>query len=100
MTFSVQQIKFDCFSYIKEFGARMEDWTIGMAEDPEQAMFDTLGIDRDRDIWLWKPAMTPVAARTVVDFMVGRYRLDPAPGFGPGRAGRCVFMYRRSARPA
>ncbi|MBC7208888.1 MAG: hypothetical protein H5U27_20620 [Methyloversatilis sp.] len=95
MSYSVQQIKFECLTYIKEFGARMDEWSIGMADDPEHALFGLCGVDPERDIWLWKPALSVNAARTVVDFMTGRYRLHPArASSAPG--GRCVFMYRRS----
>lgn len=94
MAFSVQQIKFECLSYIKEFGAKTDDWAIGMAEDPEHALFSHCGIDPESDIWLWKPALSHTAARTVFDFMVGRYRLVPVDGFAAEAQGSCVFMYR------
>lgn len=96
MSYSVQQIKFECLTYIKEFGARMDEWSIGMADDPEHALFGLCGVDPERDIWLWKPALSVNAARTVVDFMTGRYRLHPARASSAPSAGRCVFMYRRS----
>ncbi|WP_018410286.1 hypothetical protein [Methyloversatilis thermotolerans] len=95
MSYSVQQIKFECFSYIKEFGARMEDWSIGVADDPEHALFGLCGVHPERDIWLWKPALSPHAARAVYEFMISRYRLHPAPASSASSAGRCVFMYRR-----
>ena len=94
MTFSVQQIKFECLSYIKEFGAKTEEWAIGMADDAEEALFSVCGVDSRDDIWLWKPTLSPAAARTVVDFMVARHRLHPVAGFGAGQQGRCIFMYR------
>jgi len=95
MAYSVQQIKFDCLTYIKEFGARMDEWVIGMADDPEKALFDACGVDQVRDIWLWKPALSPAAARTVIDFMTIRYQVNPAPGFDAGRVGHCIFMFKK-----
>ena len=77
-----------------EFGACMDEWSIGMADDPEHALFGLCGVDPERDIWLWKPTLSPAAARTVVDFMVARHRLHPVAGFGAGQQGRCIFMYR------
>jgi hypothetical protein len=93
MNYSVQQIKFECFSYIKEFGARMEDWVIGAASDPDSVLFGEFALDRTDDIW--KPALSPAAARAVIDFMTSRYRLErasPHPGDTPARF---VFMYRK-----
>lgn len=95
MTYSVQQIKFECLSYIKEFGARMDEWTIGVADEPEHALFALCGVDPERDIWIWKPSLSANAARAVVDFMTNRYRLHPAPS-SSSSGGHCVFMYRRS----
>jgi hypothetical protein len=95
MNYSVQQIKFECFSYIKEFGARMEDWVIGAASDPDSVLFEEFALDRTDDIWMWKPALSPAAASAVIDFMTSRYRLErasPRPGDTPARF---VFMYRK-----
>lgn len=100
MTFSVQQIKFECLSYIKEFGAKTDEWAIGVADDPERALFAECGIDAGRDIWLWKPALSAAAARTVFDFMVGRYRLSPVEAPASVAGGACVFMYRRPRKDA
>jgi hypothetical protein len=98
ITYSVQQIKFECFSYIKEFGARMEDWVIGAASDPDAALFEHCAVHPSDDIWMWKPALSPAAATAVIDFMTSRYRLDRAlPPLGVTPA-RFVFMYRK--RPA
>ncbi|MDB5831842.1 MAG: hypothetical protein JWR14_1672 [Caballeronia sp.] len=95
MNYSVQQIKFECFSYIKEFGARMEDWVIGAASDPDSSLFGELALDRTDDIWMWKPALSPAAARAVIEFMTSRYRLERAwPTIGDTPA-RFVFMYRK-----
>ncbi|MGF6919565.1 hypothetical protein [Paraburkholderia sp. 40] len=98
MNYSVQQIKFECFSYIKEFGARMEDWVIGAASDPDRALFEACAVDRREDIWMWKPALSPAAASAVIDFMTSRYRLSRAVMQADDTPARFVFMYRK--RPA
>ncbi|MFM0229900.1 hypothetical protein [Paraburkholderia sediminicola] len=98
MNYSVQQIKFECFSYIKAFGARMEDWVIGAASDPDCALFEACAVDRREDIWMWKPALSPAAASAVIDFMTSRYRLSRAATHAGDAPARFVFMYRK--RPA
>ena len=60
--YSVQQIKFEFISYVKEFGADFSAWSVGVAEDAPAALFREHGIDETRDIWLWKPAVSPAAA--------------------------------------
>lgn len=95
MSYSVQQIKFECFSYIKEFGARMEDWVIGAACDPDSALFGEFALDRNEDIWMWKPALSPTAARAVIDFMTSRYRLERATPLAGDAPARFVFMYKK-----
>lgn len=95
MNYSVQQIKFECFSYIKEFGARMEDWAIGAASDPESALFGELALDRTEDVWMWKPALSPAAALAVIDFMTSRYRLERATPNPDTTPARFVFLYKK-----
>jgi hypothetical protein len=95
MNYSVQQIKFECFSYIKEFGARMDEWVIGETSDPDCALFDACALDRRDDIWMWKPAQSAAAAATVIDFMTSRYRLARAPLPTHDPAARFVILYRK-----
>jgi len=95
MNYSVQQIKFECFSYIKEFGARMEDWVIGAASDPDSVLFGEFALDRTDDIWMWKPALSPAAARAVIDFMTSRYRLNAHPA--PRRYPRALRVHVQEA---
>lgn len=92
MVYSVQQIKFEFLSYIKEFGGRAEEWRVGVAEDGRRALFELNGVDEERDVWLWKPALSANAARMVRDFFAGRMNLAPA---ADDAAGACVFIYRK-----
>ncbi len=76
MVFSPQQIKFEFLSYIKEFGGRPDEWRVGCAADAQQAMFELEGVDRERDIWLWKPALSPAAARIVFRYLTEQLRVQ------------------------
>jgi hypothetical protein len=92
MIYSVQQIKFEFLSYIKEFGGRAEEWRVGFAADARYGLFELNGVDETRDIWLWKPALTPAAARTVYDYFTGRFRVPPAAFADEGT---CVFLFKK-----
>lgn len=90
--YSVQQIKFEFISYVKEFGADFPAWSVGLAEDAHAALFETHGLDEGRDIWLWKPAVSAAAAAMVRDWICGRQGAVALPG-----EGRQIFLFKRAA---
>jgi hypothetical protein len=94
MVFSPQQIKFEFLSYLKEFGARPEEWRIGVADDAERALFADNEVDRAHDIWLWKPALSAAAARIVLSYFAERHGIAPAR-YQAGAAARHVFLFKR-----
>jgi hypothetical protein len=94
-TYSVQQIKFECLSYIKEFGARMDQWVMGISSDPEQALAGH-GVNLATDIWIWKPALSPAAALAVFNFFTHRYQVRAADGEQGGGAASYVFMFKKN----
>ena len=96
MTYSVQQIKFELISYVKEFGGDFTQWSVGTSEDAPKALFETHQVDPVRDIWLWKPALTPAAAEIVARWMTDRQR---AVAVGENR-GDHVYMFRKEPEAA
>ena len=93
--FSIQQIKFEFLSYLKEFGGNGRDWFIGCAEAPPED--DDLGATThvpDEAIWIRKPALSARAARMVRDHMVSRHQVQAAPGLAGDESGRWIYMYR------
>ena len=94
MTYSVQQIKFELISYVKEFGGDFSQWSVGTAEDAPKALFEHHMVDPVEDIWLWKPALTSAAAALIVGWMIERQK---AVAVGQG-GGTCVYMFRRYRR--
>ena len=97
MTYSVQQIKFEFISYVKEFGADFHEWSVGIADDARQALFETNGVDEAGDIWLWKPALTPAAANMIRSWLVERHGVTDASANAPGRE---IFLFKRRAAAA
>jgi hypothetical protein len=94
MIYSVQQIKFEFLSYIKEFGGNAEEWRIGFAEDARRGLFELNGVNETNDIWIWKPALTSAAARNVHDYFTDRFRMPTAVLTEDGNH---VFLFKRSA---
>ncbi|XSG83235.1 MAG: hypothetical protein ACPW61_05505 [Methyloligella sp. ZOD6] len=92
MIYSPQQIRFECLSYIKEFGARPEEWRVGCAADAQEAMFGQHAVDRERDIWLWKPALSPAAARIVFRYLTEQLQV---PRAGDGGHGSQIYLFKR-----
>jgi hypothetical protein len=96
MVYSVQQIKFELISYVKEFGADFTEWSIGLATDAPKALFEIKKVDNINDMWLWKPAVTHAAAVMIRDWMTNRQKVGAVAGDIDG--GQCVFMFKRTQR--
>ena len=93
MVFSPQQVKFEFLSYIKEFGVEPEHWRVGSGSDAEDALFRQNKVDRDKDIWLWKPLLSPAAAAIVLKYMTHNLRIPLADN---SENGRFIFLFRLS----
>lgn len=63
--FSVQQIKFELLAYIKEFDPIFGHWTVGASSDPKAEMERFRGFDMIDDPWIFKPALTEIAALNI-----------------------------------
>lgn len=91
MTYSVQQIKFELISYVKEFGGDFSHWSVGTAEDAPKALFETHRVDPVSDMWIWKPALTEAAAAMVATWMTERQNSRLVSKSG----GSSVYMFRK-----
>ncbi|WP_018699769.1 hypothetical protein [Amorphus coralli] len=97
MAFSVQQIKFDLLSAIKEFGGDGSDWRIGLSDRPPAEALTSEGLEPDNYVFIGKPAATPRAAEIVLEFMTGRCRVMGQPAPVPPASHNWVYMYREKA---
>jgi len=97
MVFSPQQIKFEFLSYIKEFGGKAEDWRVGCGTDAPKALFEENKIDRDRDVWLWKPALSPAAADIVFRYMTDQFHVPAASNTATGPN---IFLFKKADAPS
>jgi len=92
MVFSPQQIKFEFLSYIKEFGEPASSWRVGCSANAEAALAEEQRIDLDRDLWIWKPTLSPAAARLVHRFFTNQFNVQDA---GVASDGANVFLFMR-----
>lgn len=79
-TYSVQQIKFELLSYLKEFGTHGPDWTIALVRGPDDAAIKHVVNDEsDAQIWICKPAISAKAAQIIAQHMVSRFNVNFLP---------------------
>ena len=97
MVFSVQQIKHEILAYIKEFGGEFGDYYVGVSADPMDALLTMHKIDKDKDPWLYKQALTHRAARTVQSYFLERLKADGTPVMDGDETIDCVYIYKKSA---
>lgn len=98
MVYSVQQIKFEIFGYVKEFGSQFDEWFVGISSEPQESLFKVHGVDKESDIWLYKQALTFGACRTVQRYFLEKQNAD---GLVPDETNEnmdCVYLYKKSSR--
>lgn len=100
-TYSVQQIKFEFLSYIKEFGGNGSEWTIGLLNEDEHQQLALSDSPKNADlIWICKPALSPNAARIVSDYFISRFGTKQATDSvaGPDKNWVHMFIERKAAQ--
>jgi len=95
---SVQQIKFEMFGYIKEFAPDFGAWYVGIASDPKRRMQAEHGVDLEKDIWLYKQALSFAACRTVQRYFIEKLNTDGELKSAGSEEEDCVYLYKKSER--
>ncbi len=95
---SVQQIKYEILAYIKEFGGNFDDWYVGVSGEPLKTMKGDHSVDEERDIWLYKQALTFSACRTVQNYFLNQLKTDGTAVSAGGEGDDCVYLYKKSER--
>jgi hypothetical protein len=98
MVYSVQQIKYEIIAYIKEFGGDFADYYVGVTAEPEAALFQRHKIDKRKDPYLWKQALTFHAARNVQRYFLERLGTDGEAAVRGDETVDCVYVYKKSER--
>lgn len=95
---SVQQIKFEMFGYIKEFNSDFGAWYVGIASDPQAVMQSRHAVDLEKDIWLYKQALSFAACRAVQRYFFEKLKTDGDPVSSGSEDMDCVYLYKKSER--
>lgn len=95
--FSVQQIKYEFLAYIKGLGGDFSDWYVGVAAQPERALFDEHRVRPDADPWIYKPALTSKATQTVLRYFRNNLHTDGGDAERVDDDATFVFMFRKGA---
>lgn len=98
MVYSVQQIKFEIFGYIKEFGSNFDDWFVGISSDPKNTMCDQHQVDEIKDIWLYKQAVSFGACRTIQSYFLENLKTDGLPILEGNEDMDCIYLFKKSSR--
>ncbi len=96
MVYSVQQIKFEMLSYMKEYGGGFHDWYVGVASDPLLTMTQEHKVDKERDIWLYKQALSFTACRTLQRYFLETLKTDGIPVQRGADDTDCIYLYKKS----
>jgi len=97
MVFSVQQIKYEFLAYIKEFGGDFEDYFVGISSDPKKALFEYHCVDKEKDPWLYKQALTFSAVQTVQNYFLDRLGTDGLIVKMGDENTDCIYIYKKSS---
>jgi hypothetical protein len=98
MAYSVQQIKFEMFGYIKEFDPDFGAWYVGIASEPKHTMQEEHCVDLEKDVWLYKQAMSFAACRTVQRYFCDQLKTDGKPILSGSSDMDCVYLFLKSKR--
>ena len=96
MVYSVQQIEYEILAYIYELGGYFCDYYVGIAENPEEALFETHRVDKTKDPWLYRQALSYTAAHTIRDYFLNRLRVNGTLLINGNERTDWVYVYKKS----
>ncbi|MEM6260717.1 MAG: hypothetical protein AAGI37_20915 [Planctomycetota bacterium] len=92
---SVQQLKFQVIAHVKAYGGDFTRWYVGVADDPERALFEKHGVDRERGVWVFRQAMSFRAVENAQTFFIRALGMqgEPYPADHPTDEVDCLYAY-------
>lgn len=89
----IQEVKYDCLAYLKEFGTPEGGWMISLTDNPER-FIDKEQLRNSPQPWLIRATLSARAAQTVADFLCERF-LKSVYIAASNRFGRVIILQRR-----
>ncbi len=97
MKYSVQQIKYELLAYMKAIDPDFRHWLVGISEDPMSTLRDLPGADRTKDPWIFKPAVSAIAARNIRTYFTEQLSCLLPPKAAHCAEGSYVYAIRLTA---
>jgi len=96
LIYSVQQIKFEIFQHIKEFGSNFQDWFVGISSDPKHDLFNRHLVDKKEDIWLHKQAVSFAACKNIQKYFLENLKTDGEVINDGKEDMNCIYLFKKS----
>jgi len=96
MAKSKQEIIADINAHIADCGGRYSDWYAGITEDTKRRVFEEHGVEKGKDPYIWRTAVSSVVARETEKYFLD-LRCDGGSGGGDDDAD-IVYAYKKSSR--
>lgn len=97
MAKSENRIKNEIKEYIKECGGSYSDWYVGIAEDPEERLFENHNVDKENDHWIYRPCEDSNVSRRIEEYFVTVLGTDGETGGGDENT-IYVYAYKKTPR--
>ncbi|MDH4984370.1 hypothetical protein QEZ47_02085 [Aminobacter anthyllidis] len=98
MIYSVQQIKFEIYSYIQALSDNFDDWYIGIASDPISKLESTHNVSLADDFWLYKQAVSAAACKSIHEYFVRKLNVDGCDIEECLVDMDCVYLFKKGPR--
>ena len=96
MAYSVQQIKFEIYRYIKEYDPEFINWYIGISEYPKDTLVIDHNIDLEKGIWLYKQALSFRACKTIQKYFIENLNMQGKLVESGIENMDCVFIFKKN----
>jgi hypothetical protein len=94
LTKTKNEIVTDIKFYIANHGGRYRDWYVGVSADAKDRLFQGHKVDKEKDMWIYRRAVSSTVAREVEDHLVNMLGIDGGPGGGDDNADM-VYVYKK-----
>lgn len=80
--------------YVSKYGGYFSSWYIGIAEDPEDRLFNQHNVNKKNDNWIYRPTSSSATARNIEQYFLG-LGMDGGSG-GGDYLSKAVYCYKKT----